>query len=252
MPDRKTHIYPTPEGVVEHAARTLEEVLRTAGDRKVYIALSGGSTPVLLYRLLVSGRRAIPWERLEVFFGDERGVPPDHPDSNYRVAREELLSRVPIPPEQVHPMPANEPDPKAAALSYEEAIRRIVPDGPVGEPAFDLVWLGMGDDGHTASLFPGSPALADTEDMVAANPVKGLPAPRMTFTLPLINNARKVQFLVTGSKKAPAVREVLGPPDESSPIVPLPAARVQPLYGELEWILDRDAARLLQDPGLLA
>ena len=252
MPDRKTHIYPSPDAVVQHAARTLEEVLRDAGDRKVFIALSGGSTPVLLYRLLASPGKRIPWERLEVFFGDERGVPPDHSDSNYRVAREELLSRVPIPPDQVHRMPASEPDLKAAALAYEAEIRRIVPDGPVGEPAFDLVWLGMGDDGHTASLFPGSPALADTEDLVAANPVKGLPAPRMTFTLPLINNARKVQFLVTGSKKAPAVRQILGPPAEGTPIVPLPAARVRPLYGELEWILDREAARLLEDPDLIA
>jgi 6-phosphogluconolactonase len=252
MADRKTHIYPSPEAVVEHAARTLEEVLAAPGDRKVFIALSGGSTPVLLYRLLASRGNRIPWERLEVFFGDERGVPPDHPDSNYRTAREELISRVPLPAPQVHPMPASEPDLKAAALSYEEEIRRIVPEGPAGEPVFDLVWLGMGDDGHTASLFPGSPALDDTEDLVAANPVKGLPAPRMTFTLPLINNARKVQFLVTGSKKAPAVRQVLGPPEEGSPIVPLPAARVQPLYGELEWILDREAARLLQDPGLIA
>jgi 6-phosphogluconolactonase len=110
----------------------------------------------------------------------------------------------------------------------------------------------MGDDGHTASLFPGSPALDDTEDLVAWNPVKGLSAPRMTFTLPLIDNARKVQFLVTGAKKAPAVRQVLGPPREGAPIVPLPAARVRPLYGELEWVLDREAARLLQDPGLVA
>lgn len=245
-------IFASPEGVARHAARTLIDVCASMEEGPISLCLSGGSTPALLYtRLAEDCAEEIPWHRIHIFFGDERCVPPAHEDSNFHLAVKNLLARVPVPVEQVHRMPADAADLAAAAFSYEEEVRHSVPTGPSGEPAFDLVWLGLGEDGHTASLFQGSEALADTEHLVsqAADPGGSR---RMTFTLPLINSARRVQFLVTGARKAWIVRQILGPPPEEAPVVPLPAARVRPLYGTTEWLLDREAAAELNDPGLIA
>jgi 6-phosphogluconolactonase len=249
----RIHIFPTPNGVAQYAARTLREVCGPGDSRKVAVALSGGSTPTLLYKILANDfRDEIAWERLELFFSDERAVPPDHADSNYRLALHELISKVPIAAEQVHRMPADARDAEEAARLHEEEILRVVPAGPLGDPTFDLIWLGVGEDGHTASLFPGTAALGITENLIAPNEVPQLKTRRMTFTYPLLNSARRVQFLVVGAKKAPVVRSILGPPEEGGPIAAFPAARVRPAYGVLDWLLDRDAAAEIEDRGLIA
>ncbi|GEJ58555.1 6-phosphogluconolactonase [Anaeromyxobacter diazotrophicus] len=205
------------------------------------LALAGGHTPRALHALLADPaqpfRARIPWARTEIFFGDERCVPPDHPDSNYRAAREALLARVPVPERQVHRLRGEDPDPAAAARAYEAELRAALgSEEGDGVPRLDLVLLGLGPDGHTASLFPGTAALEASDRLVAANHVPRLGAWRLTFTLPLLDAARAVIFLVAGAEKAPAVAAVLeGGAD-------LPAARVRPERGELLWALDAAAA----------
>lgn len=240
MPDLR--VLPTSEAVAQAGAALVAEVsgqrVREAG--RFTIALSGGSTPRRLYQLLTSDPHAegIAWEGWHVFWGDERCVPPDHEDSNYRMAREALLDKVAIPRAQVHRIRGEDP-PQDAADAYERELREAFGQA---RPNFDLVLLGMGDDGHTASLFPGTGALEERERPVAPTSSPGPGTPRVTFTLPLINAARRVVFVVTGAAKAPVVRRVLAP----SPGDPtLPAALVQPHAGQVTWLLSEDAATLL-------
>ncbi len=208
------------------------------------LALSGGTSPAPLYQLLASPANAenIPWADTQIFFGDERDVPPEHANSNYRMAEKTLLSAVPILLENLHPMLADATDIDVAAAQYSEQIRRIVPPGPGGLPAFDLILLGMGGDGHTASLFPGSAAITETDRIITSLYVPVLGRSRMTFTLPLINAAHSVLFLITGKDKADAVAAVLG--DDPAAAAELPAGRVAPTDGKLIFVLDADAARL--------
>ena len=218
---------------------------RVAAAGRFSVALSGGSTPRALYRLLGEPpfREAIDWPRVHLFWGDERFVPPDHADSNYRLAREAFISRVPIPSGNVHPMPTEAADPNAAAAQYEETLRRFlaVPEGEW--PRFDLILLGLGADGHTASLFPGSPLLDEHRRLVAAAHVPKLDAWRLTLTPPALRGARHVVFLVSGSDKASVLREVVeGPYDPHR----LPAQLVQPEKGDLTWLVDEAAASLLR------
>ena len=205
------------------------------------VALSGGSTPKGLFSLLANDdalRSAIAWDQAEFFWSDERHVPPDHPESNYRMAQDSLLSRVPVRGDRVHRVRAEQPDAAVAAIAYEVEIRRTF--DCYGEvPRFDLILLGLGSDGHTASLFPGTPALGEGSRLVAANHVATLGADRITMTYPLLNAARLVLFVVAGSEKAAAVRAVLQP-DPDAPV--LPARLVQPEEGKLMWVLDREAA----------
>ena len=256
MSKRTIVVTRSPRGVAEHAAVTLRRVCTEAPGARVRVALPGGSTPSVLYELLREKYgKAIPWERLEVFFGDERAVPRDHPDSNYGLAERLLLSTVAVPREQIHRMPADAENLVEAARRYEEEIRRTVASGTTGVPVFDLVWLGLGRDGHTASLFPGSPALNETERLVAATEAprpdtRRASAPvgdgrRMTFTLPLINAARHVQFVITGGDKADVAAAVLEKEASRAGNAVYPAARVFP-DGELEWILDSAAAGELE------
>ena len=247
----KVLIFATAEGVADYAAGTLSAACEEKGRGKISVALAGGSTPALLYRKLAHFRE-IPWKRIEIFFGDERARPPDHEESNYRLALENLLSRVSVPREQVHRMEGEGDDLEAAARLYEEKIRELVPPGGDGRPAFDLIWLGVGEDGHTASLFPGTKALEETERLVAPNEVPALSTRRLTFTLPLLNAARRVQFLAVGAKKAPVLRRIVGHGSDEAADAALPAARVDPPCGVLEWVLDREAAMQIQDPGLIA
>ncbi len=206
------------------------------------MALSGGSTPRRLYELLASEYAGqIDWTALEVFFGDERAVPSDHPDSNFRMASEALLDRVPLDRERLHRMPADSGDPVAAAAAYESVLRERVASGPDGFPALDLVWLGIGDDGHTASLFPGTEALEERRACVVANEVPQLGTWRMTLTFPALCAARRVQFLVTGASKARIV-EAIERARSSGDLERYPATRVVPREGEVEWLLDRAAA----------
>jgi 6-phosphogluconolactonase len=207
------------------------------------VALSGGSTPKGLYSLLASDetlRSAVAWDRAEFFWSDERHVPPVHPESNYRMAEEALLSRVAVEPNRIHRVRAELPDPSVAAIAYEVDIRRTF--ASYGEiPRFDLILLGLGADGHTASLFPRTEALSERSRLVAANHVPEL-GDRITMTYPLLNAARLVMFVVAGAGKAAAVRAVLKPDLETPE---LPARLVRPEEGDVVWVLDGDAARQL-------
>lgn len=213
------------------------------------VALAGGSTPKGLYTLLASDEsfsQRIPWANTHVFFGDERCVPPDHADSNYRMARESLLSRVAIPAENIHRMRGEDPDPAAAAASYERELRSALRTAPDAFPRIDLVLLGMGADGHTASLFPGTPAPAERKLAVTAAFVPKLNASRLSLTLPTLNAARAVAFLAAGADKAETLAGVLGP---AEPPQHFPARSVAPADGRLTWLVDAAAAKLLPRPG---
>jgi 6-phosphogluconolactonase len=200
------------------------------------VALSGGSTPLAVCPLLVVPPRVrqLDWSRVEFLFGDERAVPPDHPDSNYRLAREALLDYLPrLRMEQVHRMHAEEADLDAAARRYEDLLRVRVAGRPGRAPAIDLIWLGMGADGHTASLFPGSAALGERRRWVVGNWAPSIEAWRMTLTYPVLNAGREVMFVVTGAEKAAAVRAIRSGQGD------LPAGRVR--ARRTRWILDAAA-----------
>lgn len=212
------------------------------------IALAGGNTPRSAYEQIAASWKGAPggtlnWSRVHLFWGDERHVPPDDPQSNYRMARETLIDRVPIPPENVHPIQSALPDPHEAASHYAAEIRDFFQLGPGELPRFDLVLLGMGADGHTASLFPGSDALEARERLAVAAWIENLRAWRITLTLSVINNAANVIVLVSGREKAETLRTVLEGP-ETQPL--LPAHRIRPTSGSLLWIADREAASLLR------
>ncbi len=207
------------------------------------VALAGGRTPRTLYALLADGnepfRGIIPWKRVHFFWSDERFVPHDHADSNFRMARETLLDRVPIPRSNIHPMPTSAPALEGAAREYERLLRRRLTRGGRGLPRLDLLILGMGADGHTASLFPGSAALEERKALVAPVRVEGLNSHRLSLTLPVLNNAARIVFLVAGRGKAAAAAAVLSARSTSRS---LPARRVRPKKGELHWLLDEAAA----------
>jgi 6-phosphogluconolactonase len=192
------------------------------------VALSGGSTPKILYELLVSTQ--VPWTKIHFFWSDERHVPPDHPDSNYRMAYEAMLSRVPVPENNVHRVHGENPDAAKAAYEYEQTLLPL-----------DLILLGLGTDGHTASIFPGSDVLHETKRLIAATWVEKLNTYRITMTLPLLNTGASVLFLVSGAEKAEIVKDVIEGPKQ------YPAQLVQPTHGQLLWMLDKDAASSL-DP----
>ena len=201
------------------------------------VALSGGSTPKQVYPLLLEPARrdAVDWSAVEFFWGDERAVPPDHPDSNFGAAYGLLLSQLPsVRPDRIHRMPAEAPDLDAAALSYESELRLAFRARGEAPPAFDLIWLGMGADGHTASLFPASAGLEEEHRWVVANFAPSQDAWRMTLTFPVLSAARVVLFVVTGADKADALREIRA--GGSS----LPAARVH--GDQVEWLVDAAAA----------
>jgi 6-phosphogluconolactonase len=232
----------TPQDLFQAAA---EEVIRSATDAvaqrgRFTIALSGGSTPRNLYTLIAANASAtLPWSQMFFFWGDERHVAPDNPDSNYRMAKEALLSKVPVPPANIFPVPAENPDAAQAAEIYEQTLRRFFAVAPGEFPRFDLILLGMGPDGHTASLFPETPALQEKSRLVVANWVEKLGSSRITFTLPLLNAARRVAFLVSGTDKAAALHEVL---EGNAPAEKYPSRLVQPREGKVTWFVDRAAA----------
>jgi 6-phosphogluconolactonase len=214
-----------------------------AKDGNFNVALSGGSTPQELYRLLATPefRAQVDWPRVHLFWGDERAVPPDRSESNYGMVRRELLLRVPIPGSNVHRMEAEDPHIGRAAQNYEAVLRRFLPVDDRGLPRFHLVFLGVGPDGHTASLFPGSKLLRETSRWVSTPMVAKLGSRRMTLTLPVLEAARRVVFLVAGAEKASILREVLcGHPDP-----PLPAQMVKPREGERLFFVDQAAAVML-------
>ena len=208
------------------------------------VALSGGSTPKNLYILLADEQvKAIPWDKTYFFFGDERHVPPDHSDSNYRMVNEAMFSKVPVPPGNVFRIHA-EKDADVAAREYEETLRRFFDLKHNQPPRFDLILLGVGPDGHTASLFPGSTAVNETKRLVVANWVEKFETYRITLTFPVLNHAACVMFLASGADKAGILHEVLENPNAN-----LPAQKVRPDGGQLMWLVDREAAGLLHRAG---
>ncbi len=237
----------TPQELFATAA---EEVVRTANEAvaqrgRFTIALSGGSTPKNLYNLLATNARtALPWDRMFFFWGDERHVPPTDPDSNYRMADETMLSKIPVAAGNVFRIAAENPDAAAAAEAYEQALRKFFAVGPGQFPRFDLILLGMGPDGHTASLFPGTAALQEKSRLVVANWVEKLKASRISLTLPVLNAAYCVTFLVSGTDKAAVLRTVL---EENAPTEQYPSKLVKPSDGKLIWLLDRAAASALSN-----
>ena len=237
------HILATIEEASQANARLVADLAQQcfATQGRFTIALSGGSTPRRLYQILGSPpySKEIAWEQWHVFWSDERCVPPDHQDSNYRMARETLLDWVPVPGAQVHRM-RGECVPKEAAVEYEDAVRDALHSQT---PSFDLILLGIGNDGHTASLFPGSQAVQEQDRLVVDNWVPNLQAHRITFTLPLINAAKVVAFLDTDEMKAGLLRQVLEPaPEEDLP----PAGSVRPSPGVVDWFLTTAAAGQLR------
>lgn len=239
-------VLPDRGALVAEAAREIVRRVRSAVAERgeCAVVLSGGATPRPLYRALAQEpwRDRIPWDRIHVFWGDERCVPPDDPESNFRLAWEMLLAHVPVLPERVHRMPAEERDLDAAARAYERTVRACAPLADDGWPRFDLVLLGLGGDGHTASLFPRTPVLHETERAVVAYRVPQLGAWRMTLTPPVINHAVEVLFLVSGSEKAEALHRALeGPWDPEE----VPARLVRPVNGRLVWLVDTPAASRL-------
>ncbi len=211
---------------------------------RAYVALSGGSTPKRMGELLAVApfRDRVPWESLEVFWGDERWVPEESPESNAGVAKRTFLDHVPIPPSRVNPFPTGVPDPETAATMYATQLRTVF--GQTDDvPRFDLVLLGMGDDGHTASLFPGTAVIHETEALAVAHAVPKLGAVRLTLTPPVLNAGREVVFLVAGAEKAETLASVLEGPEK---VDELPSQIIRPVDGRLTWLVDRAAAARLK------
>ena len=239
------HTFADAESVARGAAEWIAEAAREAVSERgrFSVALAGGSTPRRIYEILAGEDgpgREIDWPKVHVFFGDERTVPPDHADSNFRMANEALLSHVAIPAENVHRM-IGEGDAAANARLYEDELRSFFGDD-ADWPAFDLVMLGMGDDGHTASLFPATAALEERRAWVVSNWVEKFSTYRITLTAPAINHAARVLFTVTGAGKAARLKEVVeGPRDTGR----LPSQLIEPRGGAIDWFVDEAAAAQL-------
>jgi 6-phosphogluconolactonase len=227
-------ILPDAAAVAEAVA---EEFARSAGKS---VALAGGTTPRNLYGLL-AGRSGIAWNKIHFFWSDERHVPPDHDDSNYGMAHEALLSKVPVPEENIHRIKTENPSAQKAAEEYSGVLESFFHLKPGEFPRLDLILLGMGPDGHTASLFPGTDVLEEKTALVAAPWVEKLKTYRVTMTPPVINNAACVIFMVTGEEKAETLRAVLKGEDQTR----FPSQLIRPKNGRLLWLVDHGAARLL-------
>jgi 6-phosphogluconolactonase len=233
--DKHVEVLPSFEALVDRSlALTVEKLEAAIATRnQATIALSGGSTPKPLYEKLAA--QNLPWEKIHIFWGDERYVPADHPDSNYRMARLAWLDKVPLPAENIHPMPTDERDPAIAAQKHEQDLQKFFQIEPGAIPHFDVVLLGIGDDAHTASLFPHTDALQVSDRLITVGNKDG--NPRITFTVPLINEARSVIFMVSGANKKPALSQIFA---ESADSNTYPTRLIQP-QGELWWLLDQAA-----------
>jgi 6-phosphogluconolactonase len=232
----RIEVLPHPAALATHVAEWMTKAaLAATGDFRV--SLSGGSTPKALFTLLASEPfiRRFPWARVSWYWGDERFVPYDHPESNYRMTREAMLSRAPVPPANVHPVPADG-TPDEAAARYERTLQAAYGGSVLdrARPLFDITLLGMGPDGHTASLLPGEPVLEERTRWVAAVS-HGRPEVRITMTYPVIESSRQVAFLLAGKEKAPMFKTIRAGGSD------VPAARVEPV-GDLIWFVDRAAA----------
>jgi 6-phosphogluconolactonase len=235
--DTTEQVFENAEALARTAAEWLCE-LALASDGRFSVCLSGGSTPRRMYERLATPAIAsrFPWPRVHWFWGDERFVPPDDPDSNYRMAREALLARVPVPGGNVHPIPTQGVSPEQAAEAYEATLKRYHAADILGpdQPLFDVTLLGIGDNGHTASLFPGQPALRETRRWAVAT-IGVDSAPRITLTYPALDSSRDVAFLATGAGKRDMVGRARAGDRE------IPAGLVRPI-GRVHWFLDRAAS----------
>lgn len=243
----KVVVVPDPPALYEAAA---ELFAQSAADSiaqrgRFTVALSGGSTPRALYQLLATDawRDNIDWSKIHLFWGDERWVPSSDKQSNYRMVKEALLSKVPIPPENVHRIETDRGDPPESAEEYEEEIRKFFG----GDPHFDLDLLGIGTNGHTASLFPHRPTLHISDRLVVADYIDEVKMNRITFTVPLINASRLNLFLAAGADKAEVLKDVLRGPSNSEQ---LPSQLVRSPQGSLIWLIDEPAAAELQVPSV--
>ena len=245
--DREIRILADRAAIAKRAAQEFIQAAVVAAREKgtFSVSLAGGSTPKALYSLLVTDpalRSQVPWDKIQLFFGDERHVGPSHPDSNFRMATEAMISKAPVKPEQVTRIKGEYPDAEQAALEYERALREYfkLKDGEY--PRFDLVLAGMGNEGHTLSLFPGTKALHADGRIAVRNWVGKLYAERITLTAPAASNTVQVIFMVTGADKAPALKAVLEGPFEPEQ---LPAQLLQPKNGKLLWLVDTAAGSML-------
>ncbi len=243
-PERRISLFPnkrTMDGVLleEWSAVSQSAVLRQG---RFVAALSGGETPVSFFERLASSGRDLPWERTHIFQVDERLVPADHPDSNMRMLEAKLLKHVPIPQWNVHPVPVRH-DARAAAAVYEKEIRGFFGLGPWDLPHFDLILLGLGEDGHTASLFPGSDVLRETQRLAVDVQRSSPDHDRVSLSLPVLNAGLTVIVLAAGDNKASALKAVLEGPDQG-----LPAALIRPKEGRVVFLADKDAGQLLKSP----
>jgi 6-phosphogluconolactonase len=245
--EREIRIRPDGAAIAKRAAQEFVQAATAAVRARgsFNVALAGGSTPKALYSLLVSDpalRSQVPWDKIHLFFGDERHVPPDHPDSNFRMATEAMISKSPLKPEQVTRIKGEYPDAAQAALEYEKTMREYfkLKDGEY--PRFDLLLVGMGNEGHTLSLFPGTKALHADRRVVVSNWIGKLCTERMTLTAPAACNASEIMFMVTGADKACALKSVLEGAYEPEQ---LPAQLLQPKNGKLLWLVDATAGSML-------
>jgi len=232
-------VLPDKQILVERSLEIVKDKIQTAINERgqCTLALSGGNTPKPLYEALAN--EALPLEKIHVFWGDERYVPPNHPDSNQKMAREAWLNKVDFPPTNIHPMPTSSGNPTADAEKHSTELREFFQCG-AEFPVFDIILLGMGNDGHTASLFPHTDALSVLDRLITVGSKDG--QPRLTFTAPLINNSRCVIFMVAGTDKQPALAQIFSPSgDETS----YPARLIQPV-SELWWLLDQSAGSQLE------
>jgi 6-phosphogluconolactonase len=244
---REIYIFKDSAAIAQRAAEIFVETAKSAGEQKgtFSVALAGGSTPKILYSLLATDpglRSKLPWDKMQMFFGDERHVGPDDPQSNFKMAFDTMISKAPIGPDQVHRMRGEFPDAEQAALAYERLLKTHFIEEL---PRFDLVLVGMGDEGHCLSLFPGTKALHPAEGrIVVRNWVGKLYADRITITAPVASNAAVILFMVAGKEKAPALKAVLEGPYEPEQ---LPSQLLQPTNGKLLWLVDQAAGNMLSN-----
>tara|TARA_Y100000031_G_scaffold146000_1_gene179284 strand:+ start:273 stop:1013 length:741 start_codon:yes stop_codon:yes gene_type:complete len=242
MKDREVLVFKDIKEIAGFLQKRWSEIAKDSIEKRnrFVIALSGGNTPIKVYQELVRSDKRFPWNKAHVFLVDERFVPFNDPESNYRMIKENLLKELDIPPGNIHPIYIKDTS-LSTALEYAESINRFFQLGEGDLPVFDLIMLGIGGDGHTASLFPGHEALHEKKRLTHAVNKDGLKNERITITLPVINNTREIIFLATGKDKAGIVKEVIE--GESAD---LPASIVQPKNGKMTFVLDKDASLLLK------
>ena len=245
--NREIRILPDGNAIAQTAAAEFLEAAKEAVCEKgnFCVALSGGSTPKALYGLLISNpilQAMVPWGKIQFYFGDERHVPPDDTESNFRMATEAMLAKAPVDAQQVHRIKGEKRNAAQAAEEYEEDLRTSFRLAEGQLPRFDLVLLGMGPEGHTASIFPGTKALKEERRLVVSNWVGKLYTDRITLTPPVLNNAARIIFMVQGAEKAPALKAVFEGPYEPDQ---LPAQIIKPKEGKALWLVDPTAAAML-------